>query len=103
MNFDIKHPNVGRTIENALAEDVGAGDVTTDACISASLRAEGRFVARQAMTVAGAELLTLFLDSGGWKKKGGDGWGPGEKFAPVGGAARALLTRERVSLNFLQR
>ena len=103
MNFDIKHPNVGRTIENALAEDVGAGDVTTDACIPASLRAEGRFVARQAMTVAGAELLTLLFDDVELKKRSGDRVAAGEEIALVRGAARVLLTRERVSLNFLQR
>jgi nicotinate-nucleotide pyrophosphorylase (carboxylating) len=103
MTFDISHPDVLATVKRALAEDLGTGDITTDACIDADAHAEGRFVAKQSMTVAGVELLTLIFDSVELLKKSGDRATPGEELARVRGESRKLLTRERVSLNFLQR
>ncbi len=55
------------------------------------------------MTVAGVELLTLLFDSVELLKKSGDRAAPGEDLARVRGESRKLLSRERVSLNFLQR
>lgn len=101
--FDIGHPEVRRAIENALAEDIGAGDITTDACIPAGLDAEARFAAQQEMIVAGVELLALLFDHPDLRKRSGERALPGEQIAAVRGPARTLLTRERVSLNFLQR
>ena len=63
MIFEITHPDVKRAVEIALAEDVGAGDLTTNSCIPVELRAEARFVAKQEMTVAGVELLGLLFES----------------------------------------
>jgi nicotinate-nucleotide pyrophosphorylase (carboxylating) len=103
MSFDISHPDVKRAVEIALAEDVGTGDITTDSCVPAELRAEGRFVARAEMTVAGAELLGLLFENPVIAKRSGDRAAAGELIATVRGPARMLLTRERVSLNFLQR
>ncbi len=102
MNY-IDHPEVKRAVENALAEDVGSGDITTDACIASDLRAEGRFMAQQKMTLAGVELLKLLFDDPEILKHSGDRLEPGDAIAIVRGQARTLLTRERVSLNFLQR
>ncbi len=99
----VSHPEVRRAVENALAEDVGTGDVTTNACIPADLYAEARFVARETMTVAGVELLTLLFDEVQLQKHSGDRVAAGDVLATVRGPARMLLTRERVSLNFLQR
>ncbi len=103
MTFDISHPDVRRAIENALAEDIGAGDITTDACIPADLLAEARFVAKQELTLAGIELLPILFSDATLKKCSGDRVHPGEELAIVRGPARLLLTRERVALNFLQR
>ena len=63
MSFDIAHPDVKRAVAEALAEDVRTGDITTEATIAAELQAEGHFVARQDMTLAGVELLTLLYDN----------------------------------------
>ncbi len=90
-------------VERALAEDVGAGDITTDACIAADLNAEARFVAKQDMTVAGVELLAFLFDEPILLRHSGDRVEPGQELAIVRGSARTLLTRERVALNFLQR
>ncbi len=103
MTIPATHPDVKRAVEIALAEDIGPGDLTTNACIPAELRAEGRFVAQQEMTVAGVELLGLLFDNPVLSKKSGDRAAPGDLIATVRGSARTLLTRERVSLNFLQR
>jgi nicotinate-nucleotide pyrophosphorylase (carboxylating) len=103
MNFDISHPDIRRAIDNALAEDSGAGDITTAVCIPADLIAEARFVAKQELTLAGIELLQLLFDDVRLHKRSGDRVGPGDDLAIVHGPARLLLTRERVALNFLQR
>jgi len=101
--FDIAHADVRRAVENALAEDVGTGDVTTDACISSTLLAEAHFVARQEMVLAGVELLRLLFDDVTLTKSSGERVSAGEAITTVRGSARTLLTRERVALNFLQR
>ena len=103
MKFDITHPDVRRAVEAALAEDVGAGDITTDATVSVDLQAEARFVARENMTVAGVELLALLFDHPVLKVSSSTRLQPGQEIACVHGPARLLLTRERVALNFLQR
>ena len=103
MTFDISHPDVRAAVERALSEDLGSGDITTNCVIPADGHAEARFVARQNMTVAGLELLTLIFDSVELLKKSGDRVVAGEELARVRGESRKLLSRERVSLNFLQR
>jgi len=101
--FDIDHPEVVDAVNRALYEDVGSGDITTDACVPHDLRAEGRFTARQQMTVAGSELLHLLFDEVSIQKYSGDAASDGQVIAIVRGQARSLLTRERVALNLLQR
>jgi nicotinate-nucleotide pyrophosphorylase (carboxylating) len=103
MKFDITHPDVRRAVEAALAEDVGACDITTDATVRAGQQAEAHFVAREKMTVAGVELLSLLFDSPVLKACSGSRLQLGDEIACVRGPARLLLTRERVALNFLQR
>ena len=103
MNFDISHPDVRAAVDRALLEDLGSGDITTNSCIAADAHAEARFVAKQNLTVAGVEILTLIFDNAKLLKKSGDRVTAGEELARVQGDSRRLLTRERVSLNFLQR
>jgi nicotinate-nucleotide pyrophosphorylase (carboxylating) len=103
MKFDITHPDVQRAVEAALAEDVGAGDITTDSCVPEGLPAEALYVAREPMTVAGVELLAVLFDNAVLKVCSGSCLQPGQEIARVRGPARLLLTRERVALNFLQR
>ncbi len=103
MIFDITHPEVRRAVSVALEEDVRSGDITTDLTIPGELQAEGHFVARQEMTVAGGELLSLLYDALQLKAPSGSRIALGVEIAVVRGPARLLLTRERVALNFLQR
>ncbi len=103
MTFDLSHPDIAAAVERALVEDIGSGDITTDSCIPADLRAEARFMARQDLTLAGVELLDLLFTNVTQRRNSGDRVLAGDEIARVHGPARLLLTRERVSLNFLQR
>jgi len=104
------HPEAVEAVRRALAEDIGPGDITTELCVPAETRAHGRFVARQAMTLAGVELLPLIFEEVGrgscemrLSHSSGARLGNGDEIAQVSGPARALLTAERTALNFLQR
>ena len=93
----------------ALAEDVGTGDLTTDYFVSPTRQALARIVARERTVVAGtataAEVFrrvdpNLHLDL---LQPDGTALRGGETILEIRGAARSILTAERVALNFLQR
>ncbi len=100
---------IDRLVRAALAEDVGTRDVTTEATVDADARARGVFLAKQDLVVAGlsvAEAVFRVLDEHvEWASlvSEGDRVEPGVSVAIVSGNARAVLTAERVALNFLQR
>ena len=93
----------------ALAEDIGAGDVTSRACIPESQKAAGRYLAREAFVVAGLDVLREIYDARGGVdelallRRDGECVNDGDILATVRGNARTLLECERVALNFLQR
>ena len=93
----------------ALEEDIGTGDVTTQACVPESQRARGRFIARESLVVAGLALLRAIYDERGGVdelnvlRRDGDCVSEGDILATVSGRARTLLECERVALNFVQR
>lgn len=109
MIFDPHHPQAVDAVRRALAEDIGAGDITTELTVPPDRQAEGSFFARESMTVAGVELLgVIYQELGGveqlhFDKRSGDRAEAGERIAWVRGPARTLLTAERTALNFLQR
>ena len=96
-------------VRRALAEDVGRGDVTTQATIAPGTRGSARFVARQAGVVAGLPIAALtftLLDPAvefATLAPDGSSVAAGETLARVTGDAAALLTGERTALNFLGR
>jgi len=92
-----------KIIRLALEEDIGAGDVTSRACVPEGLRARGTFIAREPLVLAGTEVLDQMFDHVVLLKHDGDRCVGGELLATVEGNARTLLERERVALNFLQR
>jgi nicotinate-nucleotide pyrophosphorylase (carboxylating) len=96
-------------IDLALAEDLGKGDVTTEALIHGDQRGTGFIVAKEEGILAGIEVakqvfhrvdpelkLEIFLEDGARVK-------PGSKLARVSGSIASILKAERVALNFLQR
>lgn len=101
---------VERAVAAALEEDLGAaGDITTDAIVSADAQGEAEIVARKAGVVAGLDLaeaafraldpeakFTRVVEDGGKVAAGGT-------IALISAKTRALLTGERTALNFLGR
>lgn len=96
-------------IAQALAEDIGTGDVTTLATIPPDLTYSGTLIAKAPGVIAGlavARHVFETVDSGvEFTPAVGDGErvARGTPIATVRGPAQALLTGERVALNFLQR
>lgn len=100
---------VRRLVAAALAEDIGTGDVTSNAVLPAEAQARGFLVSRAEGVLAGlpvaqevfaqvqpaCRFTPLLCD--GAKLSGG------ARIASVEGAARAVLAGERVALNFIQR
>lgn len=96
-------------IKAALAEDVGAFDVTTKAVVASKEKGTAEFIAKEDMVMAGLfipEKVFKYLD----KKsefstpyKDGDAVMGGQVIATVSGRLDSLLIGERVALNFLQR
>lgn len=90
-----------------LAEDVGAGDVTSRATLPHGTRLAARLVAREPLALAGAPLAAMFfraLDPDAAitaHVADGDRLAPGDAILRVEGDARAMLTAERSALNTL--
>jgi nicotinate-nucleotide pyrophosphorylase (carboxylating) len=99
---------VRELIDGALAEDLGAGDVTTAAVVPDGARARARIEQRAPGVLFGmgvAEQVFLRLDPDlSWQARVAEGeWrGPGI-VAEVTGAAAPILSAERVALNLLGR
>jgi nicotinate-nucleotide pyrophosphorylase (carboxylating) len=94
-------------VRRVLAEDVGTGDVTTEATVAADARARALITQKAPGAIYGldaAEAAFALLDphtrrermvgEGVWREQGG-------AVLAVEGSARALLTAERTALNFL--
>jgi len=97
------------TVRAALAEDLGAGDVTTAATIDPAQLAVAVLVAKSRCVLAGLDVaLEAFRQRDGdvkveRKRDDGQWCDPGVVVAELRGRAAGLLTAERVALNFLQR
>jgi len=101
-------PLIKKIVKNALREDIGSGDVTTDIIVPADAKATAIIYAREKGVVAGLDIaIEVFrqLD----KKvrirklvKDGSTVRKNQPLAKIIGKTRALLTGERAALNFLQ-
>jgi nicotinate-nucleotide pyrophosphorylase (carboxylating) len=102
-------PEISQYIRRALEEDIGSGDVTTDTIVPANASLRGRIVAKESGVVAGLEIarqVMLSLDQTikfAAKVEDGAKVERGAVLADLEGSARALLTGERIALNFLGR
>jgi nicotinate-nucleotide pyrophosphorylase (carboxylating) len=96
-------------IDRALAEDLGKGDVTTEAIIPSDQQGTGFIVTKKEGILAGTGVakqvfhrvdpelkVEVILEDGARVK-------PGSKVARVSGSIASILKAERVALNFLQR
>ncbi len=100
---------VERLIEAALAEDIGAGDLTSLYFVPAERRSTAFIVAREAGVLSGGEVAlevfrkvdpkieaTLLVNDG-------DRISGGAYVMKIEGPSRSVLTAERTALNFMQR
>jgi nicotinate-nucleotide pyrophosphorylase (carboxylating) len=100
---------IRRAVALALAEDIGSGDVTTLATVPDTAEAKAVVCAREPLVVAGvalAEAAFRELSSAVQVTRAvedGHRVAEGKPLLHVAGPARALLSAERVALNFLQR
>jgi len=107
MNWDSEY--VQRLVQTALEEDVGAGDATVLATIPAKAIGKARVLAREDIVCAGlpmAERVFLTLDPKmqiEQRVQEGAVVLKGDVLLHLNGKARAILTGERASLNFLGR
>ena len=98
-----------RTLRKALEEDLGAGDLTTNAIIDPGRQASASLWAREAMVLAGLHVFSrvfrllapemtfqVYFEEGRFVPEG-------EKICQITGPANAILKGERTALNFLQR
>ena len=102
-------PLIDRLIDLALEEDLGPGDVTTQAVIPPELQGEAHIRAKADLVVAGLTVADrVFLKLDGeilFEAAVADGQevAPGTVLARLTGPVASILTGERVALNFLQR
>jgi nicotinate-nucleotide pyrophosphorylase (carboxylating) len=100
---------IHRAVALALAEDVGTGDVTTLSAVPEAIQAKGVVRAREALVVAGLALAEAAFRALGpgvqviRAAEDGQHLTAGKPLLQIAGPARALLSAERVALNFLQR
>jgi len=100
---------VNNLIKQALIEDIGHGDLTTNAFVDKDMTMEASMNSREDGILSGIEIaekvfkmldenieFTAFLQDG-------DKISAGQTIAKIKGKARAILTGERVALNFVQR
>ena len=100
---------IASLVRAALAEDIGAGDITTESTVPAELNARAIVIAKEPSVVAGMPLVeavfaaidphaevTILIPDGALAELR-------QTACAITGSARAILTGERTALNFLQR
>ena len=105
----LNEAQIEEIIDRALAEDVGRGDITTEALIHGDQQGIGLIIVKQEGIIAGIEVarkvfhrvdpnlkVEILLEDGSRVKQG-------NKAARVAGNIGSILKAERVALNFLQR
>jgi nicotinate-nucleotide pyrophosphorylase (carboxylating) len=105
----LDHQFVADVVRRALAEDVGAGDVTTQATVPEGARATATITQKAPGVVYGLDVaeeafrqadpgavVERLCPEGAWQE-------PGTRVLRVTGTAAGILTAERTALNFLQR
>lgn len=107
--MDVEPMVIDRIVESALLEDVGFGDLTTEAIVDRGSRAIGSFRCKKSGIISGLPIaqrvFEMIDDTVAFESLvcDGDRVDEGDVFARVIGSAHSILKAERVSLNFLQR
>jgi len=105
----IARTSLERIVAAALDEDLGRGDITSDACVDENRRAKAALTARERLVFCGIDLLIEVyrrVDPSVEIRascRDGQVLEPGATAATLSGSARSILAGERVALNFIQR
>jgi nicotinate-nucleotide pyrophosphorylase (carboxylating) len=98
---------IERLIDLALEEDLGLGDVTSEATIPAEATGRGTFLSKDELVLAGTAVARRVFERLGatcrFDREDGAPARRGDLLGVAEGPVRALLAAERTSLNFLQR
>jgi nicotinate-nucleotide pyrophosphorylase (carboxylating) len=101
--------HIDQLIELALSEDIGSGDITTDAVFEdRNIRGNARIYAKEDLVLAGVEVTQRVFakvdPSLNWMAEAKDGQhlSKGDTIAKIEGSVASLLKAERVALNFMQ-
>jgi nicotinate-nucleotide pyrophosphorylase (carboxylating) len=99
---------IQKLIDTAIAEDIGDGDITSEAVIPPDTNFNGMMSARQDMVCAGLPIAKAIFETFSSHitfealAADGDHLAAGANLARLGGPALALLTAERTAINMLQ-
>jgi len=102
-------PMLDRIIHTALAEDLGAGDLTTDLIVPAHQRGEAVLMAKEQLTLAGLHVFSRVFQilsedmSFDYHFRDGHVVPAQERICQLTGSTSVILKGERTALNFLQR
>ena len=106
---EIEWNQVEQLVDSALAEDLGSGDVTTEALIPENQEGKAYLVAKGQGVLAGIGVATMVFHRVDpalrVKELVADGGRvhPGDRMAAIEGKVASILRAERAALNFLQR
>jgi nicotinate-nucleotide pyrophosphorylase (carboxylating) len=95
-------------VREALAEDVGTGDITTAAVVAPDLDAQAVLLAKSSCVIAGLDVAReVFRQADAHvvfeaERRDGEFCRAGDRIAILRGGAAGLLVAERTALNFLQ-
>jgi nicotinate-nucleotide pyrophosphorylase (carboxylating) len=98
-----------KVVRSALEEDLGAGDLTTDAIIGSEIKGKAALETREAIVLAGLPVFSRAFElldpdvTFEYHFKDGMRVSSGERICNVNGSLSAILKAERTALNFLQR
>lgn len=108
-NINMDWDKVDSIIVNALNEDLGSGDITTDSIFPPDLTCEAKIIAKEEGIVAGIPVAQRVFEKLDEKalfnleKQDGDKVFPGDEIFRITATVRAVLSGERLALNILQR
>jgi nicotinate-nucleotide pyrophosphorylase (carboxylating) len=106
---ELSAAEIRHAVQLALAEDIGGGDVTTLATVPRNAKSVAVMRAREPLIVAGIQFAEIAFRELSPKIKienlscDGQRIAAGKTLLKISGSARAILTAERVALNFVQR
>jgi nicotinate-nucleotide pyrophosphorylase (carboxylating) len=109
VRVELTTAEIRRAVRAALAEDLGGGDVTTLATVPAGAKSVALMRAREPLVVAGIQFVEIAFKLLSKKiqiknfARDGQRVQAGETILKISGSSRAILSAERVALNFVQR